>query len=243
MNPECGNPAAPAAQCLWALTWANLAAHGAGLVLALVGMRPGSVVVPLEARMAYLAGEPRAWAWGWGVWMLCSLLLVAWLTVLRDLLPERSPAARLALLLAAAGMAVDLLCDVVQIAVLPDVAARAATAARAAAGSPDLFIALERLAFTGGATVANGLYTIAVLLMTLALAGTVGAAARWAGFATVAAGSAMAVAGLLPSPALLEAATGPTIGFYSVWTVLVARGLRSPRSPVPRRLPVPATAR
>jgi hypothetical protein len=226
--------AAPATQRLWALTWANLAAHGAGLVLALVGMRPGSVVVPLEARMAYLAGEPRAWAWGWGVWMLCSLLLVAWLAVLRDLLPERSPAARLALLLAAAGMAVDLLCDVLQAAVLPGVAARAA------AGATDLFIALERLAFTGGATVANGLYTAAVLLMTLALAGTVGAAARWAGFATVAAGLAMAVAGLLPSPALLEAATGPTIGFYSVWTVLVARGLRSP---APRRLPVPATAR
>ncbi len=221
----------PAAQRLWALTWANLAAHGAGLVLALVGMRPGSVVVPLEARMAYLAGEPRAWAWGWGVWMLCSLLLVAWLAVLRDLLPERSPTARLALLLAAAGMAVDLLCDVLQVAVLPGAAA---------SGSTDLFIAFERLAFTGGATVANGLYTVAVLLMTLALAGTVSLAARWAGFATVAAGSAMAVAGLLPSPALLEAATGPTIGFYSVWTVLVARGLRSPAV---SRLPVPATVR
>jgi hypothetical protein len=208
----------PPVRRLWALTWANIALHGVGLVVALIGMRPGSVVVPLEARMVYLAGEPPAWAWGWGIWMLCSLLLVAWLTALRGLLPERSAAARLALLLAAAGMAADLLCDVIQIAVLPPVAAKGAT---------DLFVALERLAFTGGATVANGLYTAAVLLMTLTLAGTAGVAARWAGFATVAAGSAMAVAGLLPSPALLEASTGPTIGFYSLWTVLVARGLRA----------------
>jgi len=211
----------PASRRLRALTWANVALHGVGLIVALAGMRPGSVVVPLEARMAYLASAPLAWAWGWGVWMLCSVLLVAWLAVLRDLLPERSTAARLALLLAAAGMAVDLLCDVIQIAILP---------ATAEAGARDLFVAFERLAFTGGATVANGLYTAAVLLMTLALAGRVSAPARWAGFATVLSGAAMAVAGLLPSPALLEGATGPTIGFYSLWTVLVTRDLGAPAS-------------
>ena len=35
------------------------------------------------------------------------------------------------------------------------------------------------------------------------------------------------LAGLLQSPRLLEAATGPTILLYSVWTVLVARDLRA----------------
>ena len=205
-------------RALWVLAWANVVLHTAGLALAWIGMRPGSPLVPLAERMAYLAGHPAGWTWGWGIWMACTLVLVAFMAVLRAALPECSIVPPLALLLTAAGMAADLLCDVLQIQVLP---------LAAAAGSTDLFLAFERLAFTGGATVANGLYTTGVLLMTLRLRGRVGAPARWAGFGTAVAGYAMAVAGLLPSPRLLELATGPTILLYSLWTVLVARDCRS----------------
>ena len=83
---------------------------------------------------------------------------------------------------------------------------------------------MESLAFTGGATVANGLYTAAVLILTLTL--RTGSGARLAGFATVVFGTAMAVAGMIPSPRLLEIATGPTIVCYSLWTILVARDCR-----------------
>ncbi len=181
-------------------------------------MRPGSALVPLAERMAYLAGRPAGWTWGWATWIVCSLLLVAYMVVLRTQIPGRSVTASLAVLLTATGMPVDLLCDLVQIVYLPR-----------AAGSPEIgvFRYLEGLAFTGGATVANGLYTTGILLMTLRLRSQIGAAARWAGFGTVIAGYAMAVAGLLPSPWLLAAATGPTIVLYSLWTVLVARDLRS----------------
>lgn len=182
-------------------------------MLAVIGMRPGSSLVLLRERMHYLAGHPAAWSWGWGVWMVCSLLLLGYVAVLRACLPERSPAADLALALTAAGVGVDLLCDVVQIRGLP-----------LAAGSETLFLSMEAVAFTGGATVANGLYTAAVLIFTLSL--RVGPWARLAGFATVVFGAAMAAAGLIPSPRLLELATGPTIGFYSLWTLLVARDLR-----------------
>lgn len=195
------------------LAWGNLVLHGAGLVLALIGMRPGSPLVPLSERMSYLAGHPAGWRWGWGVWMLCSLLLLTYVAALRSRLPDRSLAADLALTLTAAGMGVDLMCDVVQIRALPF-----------AAGSEPLFLTLESLAFTGGATVANGLYTAAVLILTLSL--RIGPGARLAGFATVVFGTAMAMAGLLPSPRLLELATGPTIGFFGLWTILVARDLR-----------------
>jgi hypothetical protein len=177
-------------------------------------MRPGSVASPLSDRIAYLAGQPTGWTLGWGVWMLCTLLLVAYMATLRLLVPGLG--SQLALVLTAAGMAVDLLADAVQIQVLP-LAARS--------GQP-LFLAFERLALTGGATVANGLYTTGVLLMTLALGSQIGKLARTAGAATVASGAAMALSGLLPSPELLAASTGPTIGFYSLWTVLVARDLR-----------------
>jgi hypothetical protein len=199
------------------LAWANVVLHGIGLTVAWFGLRPGSVVAPLAERMAYLAADPAVWRWGWGLFMLCTLVLVAYMAVLERLLPHRSTAARLALVLTASGMAADLLCDVLQISVLP---------LTAASGPTPLFLAIERLAFTGGATAANGLYTTGVLLMILGVGHRAGTLARLAGYATVTAGYAMAAAGLLPSPALLQASTGPTLGFYCLWTVLLARDLR-----------------
>lgn len=206
----------PSPSPLPALAWANVALHGAGLIVAWVAMQPGSVVVPLAERMAYLAGRPAGWGLGWGIWMLCSLLLVAFMVVLRRRLPDSGAVAQLSIVLTAAGMAVDLLCDVIQIQVLPT----------AAGAGPDLFLAFERLAFTGGLTVANGLYTSGVLLMNLRLRGLVGSPALVAGWATAVFGFALAAAGLVPSPILLQISTGTTIVSYSLWTVLVARDLR-----------------
>lgn len=209
-------------RALGVLAWANVGAHGAGLGLAFFAMRPGSPLSPLGERMAYLAGRPPGWSWGWGMWAVCALLLVALLAMLREWVPgrsRRSAAASLALVFPAAGMAVDLLCDAVQIQVLPLAALSRDTG---------LFLTWERLAFTGGATVANGLYTTGILLMTLALGARIRAPARWAGIATTVFGYAMAVAGLLPSAELLQATAGPTIGGFCLWAVLLARDLKRP---------------
>jgi len=169
--------------------------------------------------MSYLAARPAAWSWGWGIWMLCALVLVAYMAALRRVLPGDPFAAQLALVLAATGMAVDLLCDVTQIQILP-------LAAGAGPARSEVFLAFDRLASAGGLTVANGLYTLGVLLMNLSLRGAVRAPALLAGWMSVVSGSALAAAGLLPSPLLLQTATGLTIGFYCLWTVLVARDLR-----------------
>jgi hypothetical protein len=204
-----------------ALAWVNVGLHAAGLAAAWFGMRPGSVIAPLAERMAFLAARPAGWTWGWGVWMLCTLALVAFMAALRPY-GSHPLAAQLAVIFTAAGMAADLLTDAVQIQVLP-------FAAQAGAGAPALFLVFERFALTAGATIANGLYTTGVLLMTAALRGSIGRPAWMAGWATVAAGAFMAVSGLVPAPALLALATGPTIGFYCVWTLLVARDLRRRR--------------
>ena len=204
---------------LRSLAWANVALHAAGLALAWFGIRPGSVTAPLAARMAYLAGRPAGWSWGWGLWMACALLLVAFVAVLRRRLPAPSSAADLALACAAAGMGADLLCDVIQLQALP--------LAAAGPGQVGLFLVLERIAFTGGATVANGLYTASIVLMTLCLRPVARGPARLAGWATAISGAVMALSGLLLSPTLLQASTGPTIGFYCLWTVLVARDLQT----------------
>ena len=203
-----------AAGLLPALAWSNVALHGAGLAFAWFALRPGSVTVPLADRMAYLASQPPAWAWGWGVWALCSLLLVAFLAALQGTLLERSSLAQLALVLAGAGMAVDLLCDLIQVRVLP-----------LATEEPTLFLIFERIAFTGGFTVANGLYTAGLLCMNLRLRRLISAPAWISGWITVLFGTAMAFAGLFPVEALVMVSTGPTILFYSLWTVLIARDL------------------
>ena len=213
-------PSAPeGARLLIPLAWANAAAHGIGLIVAWRALRPGSLVLPLAARMHYLAASSSAWRWGWGIWMLCALLLVSFVAVLRRQIPGDPVAAQLALHLTAAGMAVDLLCDAFQIQALP-LAARA---------GPGLFLVLERLAFFGGLTVANGLYTIGVLLLNVCLRDRIGSIARWAGWATVVSGFALAVEGIAPSQALLAAATGATLGFFCLWTLRVAYDLREPQ--------------
>jgi hypothetical protein len=201
------------------LAWTNVALHAAGLAVAWIGLRPGSTLVPLAARMSYLADRPAAWIGGWGIWMLCALVLVAFMAVLRRALPGDPLAAQLALVFTVAGLAVDLLCDVAQIRILPLAASSGPT-------QPAVFLAFERFASTGGLTVANGLYTLGVLFMNLSLRGLAGTPARLAGWLSVVSGFVLAAAGLAPSPLLLPAATGSTLGFYCLWTVLVARDLR-----------------
>ncbi len=172
--------------------------------------------------MAYLADRPPAWSWGWGIWMLCALVLVSFMTAVRRRVPGNPLAACLAVTFTAAGMAVDLLCEVIQIQALP----MAADTAGAGPSQPALFLAFERLAFTGGVTIANGLYTLGLLLMNLCLRGIAKTPARVAGWVTVVSGFALAAAGFIPSPVLLQTATGLTIVSYCAWAVLVARDLR-----------------
>jgi hypothetical protein len=209
----------PSPRTLLALAWVNAALHAAGLAAAWHGMRPGSPVAPLAERMAYLAEQPPAWSWGWGIWMLCALALVTFMVLLRRALPGDPFAAQLAVVFTSAGMAVDLLCDALQIQVLP----------LAAGSETAVLLAFERLAFFGGVTIANGLYILGLLLMNLCLRGVAGTPARLAGWVSVVSGFALAVAGFVSSPVLLQAATGLTITFYSLWTVLVARDIHQAR--------------
>jgi hypothetical protein len=207
------------ARLLLLLAWANVAAHVIGLIVAWKSLRPGSLLLPLAARMNYLAASPSAWRWGWAIWMVCALLLVSFFVTLRRQIPGDPMAAQLAVLLTVAGMAVDLLCDALQIQALP-MAARA---------RPDLFLVLERLAFFGGLTVANGLYTLGVLLLNACLRGAVAPLTRVAGWATVVSGFMLAVEGIAPSQTLLPAASGATLGFYCLWALMAAYDLRRPR--------------
>src|SRR4051812_11422630 len=114
---------------LVALTaYASVALHVVGLALAVVALRPGSPLAPIDARVEYLSRHPLGWSVGWGVWILCALALVAFLASVRAW-AEPSELGGVALKLALAGAAVDVLCDWSQIRTLTDLAFDARTLA------------------------------------------------------------------------------------------------------------------
>lgn len=207
------------------LAWLNVALHGLALMLALVGMRPGSPLVDLLERLHYLASYPLGWSLGWATWMLCTLALVAFFAAVAHHVPDQQSLAQLAVVLAAAGGTLDLFCDVIYITVLPLLAARTPL--------PEAtFLAFERVANAGGLIVANGSYATGVLLLTACLHG-VREAKRWVipvGYGVFGFGTILVVAGFLNEPRLAALGTGPTIGSYCLWTILVARCLNSARN-------------
>ena len=210
---------------IW-LAWVNVAVHALALVLALGGLRPGSPLVVLPERQRYLAGYPLGWSLGWGSFMLCTFALVAFFAALANRLPEQAATAQLAVLLAAVGGGIDLFCDVLYITVLPPLAA-------ADPPARETFLAIERVALAGGLIVANGLYALGTLLLTLCLRGRppVGRFVVWTGYAVFGFGMVLVVAGFVDEPRLAELGTGPTIGLFCLWTVMVARSVDRSEDP------------
>jgi hypothetical protein len=202
---------------LLASAGSNVVLHAAGLVFAATRMRPGSPLAPLDERLHYLAAQPFAWAFGWAVWMLCALLLVWFLATVAAHATDPA-ASSAAVALAAAGAGVDLFCDVVQALVLPALAA-AGPAHRV------VFLAFERAAGAGGLVAANGLYSLAVLLMALSLRNRLPLLAFGLGLATFLSGVLMAAAGWSADLRLLQAATVATISSFVAWVGVVTWGL------------------
>lgn len=88
------------------LAWVCFIAHvAANLVMLLVlirGIPPG----PLDARRAFVAAHPTAWALGWVVWMLTSGSLILLYLAIAETLP-RSGWTILGVILACAGATLD----------------------------------------------------------------------------------------------------------------------------------------
>jgi hypothetical protein len=201
------------------LAWVNVGLHLAGLGLAAVGLRPGTPLVPLAERLAYLAGSPPIWAIAWAVWMLCAVALVLFLIATAQRIGDSNGLVRLAVVAAVVGVAFDFWCDAVYIVVFP----------RLAADPPQqaLFLAVEQIMGIASLVIANGAYSLAALLLTLGLRGRQGLAPFTivVGYGVFAFGMLLAAAGFTGVPWHTEWATGPTIGLYCIWAVLVARSL------------------
>jgi hypothetical protein len=183
-------------------------------------MRQGSPLVPLPERVAYLAGHPWTWSCAWSVWIICALALIAFLVVLAQQIPSSRGLANLAVMIALVGAAWDLCCDCIYILVFPWVASWQPLNERG-------FLLLEQVTAIASLVIANGLYSVAILVVTTVLRQSrqAGRLTVVLGYAVGGGGLALAASAFTANPWHAAAATGPTIGLFCVWVVLVARGL------------------
>lgn len=201
------------------LAWLNVIVHAVALGMAAVGMRPGTPLVPLSERLEYLARAPLGWTLGWATWMICAIALIVFLAAVAEQLGDRAALARYGVVVAMVGAAFDLFCDSLYIVLFPMLAARPV--------SEELFLTVERGTGIASLVIANGAYSVSTLLFTLTMhrQGGVGQSTLVVGYAVAGFGLLLAGAGFTGVPWHAEWATGPTIGLFCVWVLLVARGL------------------
>lgn len=180
-----------------------------GIVAMAAVLRFGTEIVPLPAdRIAYIAAHPILWRAGWSVWVASGVTLVAfyawWGGFLAD--PRWGLAA---VAIAAAGLACDFGGESLLIAWLPrhyESLARAATLLSGAA--------------------ANGLYTLAGIVLTIATPPLRGflRALTWTVWLAGAALTVLAIAG---SPIGIAVSTAILFAMFCPWVLLVGRALPS----------------
>jgi hypothetical protein len=202
------------------LAWFNVVLHIVGLVLAAVGMAPGSGLAMWGDRMDYLADGPVLWTLGWATWMVCAAALIAFLAAVTFHLQDRAGLPQFALMIAVVGAGFDLLCDSVYILVFP----------RVALGLDEqraLFVVMDRITGIASLVIANGAYSVAILLLTMALRAQprLLPLTTATGFGVGMFGLVLAAAGVTGDARHAMLATPPTIGLFCIWVVLVARSL------------------
>ncbi len=173
-------------------------------------LRQGTEVVPAVAdRVRYIAGHPVLWRAGWAVWIAAAIGLVAfyawWGSFLR-----RSAWAVAALAAAAAGLACDLFAESLLLGWLPRDYGRIAPFATMATGAA-----------------ANGLYTLAGIVLTIATRSTLRGAGLALTWGVWLAGAALTACTLARAPTGIAVSTGALFALFCPWAVWLGRTLRS----------------
>ncbi len=226
------------------LAWLSLFVHIGAAVCSVVWVLPGWMSAGAE-RTRYLAGAGLGWGISWALWMICSVVVVAFMAVLSRMQPIRNAVTYLASLLAGIGCAVELICDLIFMLLLPAMtgpdggASRPGREGRAGPeGRPEgrpggaraaapLFQAFEKLAFSASMIITHALFALAVWLMTRQMAknGVGSGATTVIGFLTLVGAAVLVYAGFALDANLSLYATGPVVLLYVSWTLSVARDM------------------
>ena len=195
--------------------WVAAITHILASFAMLLLLRRGLPGFPDEERLAYIASHRAAWIGGWMLWQLAAISLIGFYGALA--LRFRGVLAVAAMGVASAGLAIDLICETRYIGVLPEL--------RGAA-----FTALDRDLEVLIGYAANGLYTVALVLLVAAGWRELPRVARWLAPPVAACGFVLCAASLAHDPRLETVSSAILFPLFTLWIFVVGLWLRKSES-------------
>ncbi len=168
-----------------------------------------------EDRLAYIASHRVAWIGGWMLWQVAAISLIGFYGVLA--LRFRGILSVTAMGVATAGLAIDFVCEARYIGVLPEL--------RGAA-----FAALDRELEVLIGYAANGLYTVALVLLVIAGWRELPRLALVLAMPVVASGFFLCAASLAHDARLETVASAILFPLFTLWIFVVGMWLRKSES-------------
>lgn len=165
-------------------------------------LAPGTTLFPEASRADYVAENAALWRLGWSLWVVAAISLL----VFYRWWAERVAAGSAALWIAATAFAADMIAESTLIVLVPD--------------RPDL--ARPTFLITGG--IANGLYTLAGMLLTRATPLIHGRFALWT-WAMWSTGVALSLVTFLELPLAIAAVSAALFALFIPWCVAMGRRL------------------
>ena len=179
------------------------ATNAAAVIAMALALRRGTeIVADPVARMQFIAENPVLWRGAWALWCLAAVTLIGFYAWWAGRIPRRG-AAIAAVSIAAIGMVCDLVAESLYIGWLPDY--------------PDT----QPVATLMTGAVANGLYTLAGIVLTLNSPALTHGLSIWA-WAIWTAGVALTIATIVGSAFGIAVATAVLFGLFCPWVVAVA---------------------
>lgn len=166
-------------------------------------LTPGTTLFPEASRADYVAENAALWRLGWSFWVVAAISLLVFYRWWARHISAGIPA----LWIAAVAFAADMIAESTLIVLVPD--------------RPEL--ARPSFLITGG--VANGLYTVAGMLLTRATPQVHGRFALWT-WAMWSTGIALSLVTFLELPLAIAAVSAALFALFIPWCVAMGRRLR-----------------
>jgi len=193
------------------VAWLAAVTHIVAAAAMLVFLRRGLPGFPEADRLAYIATHRAAWLTGWLLWQIAAVSVVAFYAVLA--LRFRGVLSVTAMAAAAAAISIDISCEARYMGVLPDL--------RGAA-----FASLDRELEVQIGYAANGLYTLAFVLLVAAGWRVLPKLALVLAGPVAASGFGLALASLRGDARLEVITSAALFPLFTLWIIVVAPWLR-----------------
>ena len=197
------------------VAWLAAATHIIASFAMLLLLRRGLPGFADDERLAYMASHRAAWMFGWMLWQVAAVSLIAFYGVLA--LRFRGVLSITAMGAATAGLAIDFICEARYMGVLPELQGAA-------------FAALDRELEVLIGYAANGLYTVALVLLVVAGWRELPKAALALAGPVAASGVALALASLAHNARMEMITSAILFPLFTLWVVVVGLWLRRSES-------------